>query len=168
MPRERVAPQCHSELIRAIVLEDSPCCGVPHRDQTVRERTVCRIGPGPRALGAPPATHPRAWLKYPTARAMSKAESVKGTQRGGAGGPRVEEDVLVRDVLLLGVGMHEQGLLVVGVLRGLVPAVVVVRAWLEQTSLKTRVGKWIKRSVSREAAGYLGEGRSNSARRCPC
>ena len=25
MPRERVAP--HSEVIRAVVLEDSPCCG---------------------------------------------------------------------------------------------------------------------------------------------
>ena len=28
MLRERVVPQ--SEVIRAILLEDSPCCGVPH------------------------------------------------------------------------------------------------------------------------------------------
>ena len=28
MPRDRVVPQ--SEVIRDILLEDSPCCGVPH------------------------------------------------------------------------------------------------------------------------------------------
>ena len=29
MLRERVAP--HSEVIRTIVLADSPCCGIPHQ-----------------------------------------------------------------------------------------------------------------------------------------
>ena len=33
MLRERILPQ--SEVIRAIVLEDSPCCGVPHLGRQV-------------------------------------------------------------------------------------------------------------------------------------
>ena len=44
MPRERIAPQ--SEVIRVIVLEDSPCCEVPHRHQPpdagVPEVLVCQ------------------------------------------------------------------------------------------------------------------------------
>ena len=42
MLRERVAPQ--SEVIRVIILEDSPCCEVPHRDVLAqpRARRRCR------------------------------------------------------------------------------------------------------------------------------
>ena len=43
MPMERVAPQ--SEVMRAIVLEDSPCCEVPHGPRPA--------GPGRRPLGLP-------------------------------------------------------------------------------------------------------------------
>ena len=45
MPRERIVPQ--SEVIRAIVLGDSPCCGVPDRRGEVRvveAGAVLRVG----------------------------------------------------------------------------------------------------------------------------
>ena len=41
MPREQIIPQ--SEVIRAILLEDSPCCGVPHR-AVERPQPFCRVG----------------------------------------------------------------------------------------------------------------------------
>ena len=84
MPRERVAP--HSEVIRAMFSEGSPWCWVP-RTETRPSGNVLFVA----SHSLTPAPAPLVYhlqhtpagsvLNYPTARAMSTAESAIGTQR---------------------------------------------------------------------------------------
>ena len=75
MLRERVAP--HSEVIRVIVLEDSPCCEVPHLHQQVE--------PG---VDVKDHLHPRTKRRHSAARGRSAdSAATRPQQAAGATAP---------------------------------------------------------------------------------